>query len=161
MSDLFQDNGAEFSDERKYRYCLWRIWDKSKPLIAFVGLNPSTASESKDDPTIRRVKRFASDWGYGGVYMLNLFPYVTAYPEELERIWVTMDGDNLAWIKKISDKCDKIIFAWGNFPEAQVRGKEIAQMIPNAYALAINRNGSPKHPLYVKADTKPVPYVIV
>ena len=50
----------------------------------FIGLNPSTANEITNDPTIRRVQRFAFDWGYGGVYMMNLFAYITAYPKELE-----------------------------------------------------------------------------
>ena len=67
------ESGAEFSPDRKYRYALWRIWDKSNPLIMFIGLNPSKANELKDDPTIRRVRRFAFDWGYGGVYMINYF----------------------------------------------------------------------------------------
>ena len=57
MQDLFDDNGADFSPDRKHRYSLWRIWDRSKPLVMFIGLNPSTANESDNDPTIRSVCR--------------------------------------------------------------------------------------------------------
>lgn len=152
--DLFNhiDNGATFSEGRKYRYALWRIWDKNKPLIMFIGLNPSTVNEHKDDPTICRVKKFAFDWGYGGVYMMNLFAYVTAYPKELIKCNNPL-GDNDKFLKKISERCDKIIFAWGSFDEAKDRAKKVAEMF-DGYALMINKDGSPRHPLYVKSDVK-------
>ena len=158
--DLFDeiDNGAEFSRCRNYRYALWRIWDKNKPIVMFIGLNPSSANESCDDPTIRRVKRFAFDWGFGGVYMMNLFAYVTPYPEELKKC-VDSLGDNNSWLKKINLKCDKTIFAWGSFNEATERAKEVVEMF-DGYALVINKNGTPRHPLYVKADIEPVPMYV-
>lgn len=85
MTDIFDSisGGAHFSACRKYRYYLWRVWDIQKPIILFIGLNPSTANENMDDNTIRRVKRFAHKWGYGGVYMMNLFAWVTKEPKEL------------------------------------------------------------------------------
>ncbi len=66
--DLFnqENNGAIFSECKKYRYLLWRIWDRSKPLVMFIGLNPSIADGETDDPTIRRCKAFVRSWGYGG-----------------------------------------------------------------------------------------------
>lgn len=161
MSDLFlpqNSSGAEFSDDRKYRYALWRIWSE-KPLIMFVGLNPSTANETSDDPTIRRVKKFAYDWGYGGVFMCNLFGLVTPYPKDLIA-HPNPIGDNNDWLEKISSRCEKIIFAWGGFKEAKTRSQQVIKMFPNAFALHINADGSPKHPLYVRGDIKPVPYVI-
>ena len=57
---LFSD--AFFSKDRLYRYALWRIWDNELPKVLFIGLNPSTADEVKDDPTIRRCIRYALDW---------------------------------------------------------------------------------------------------
>lgn len=156
---LIEDNrsGAIFSECRNYRYALWRIWDESKPLVMFIGLNPSTANEASDDPTIRRVKSMAKTWGYGGVYMMNLFAWVTAYPEELKSC-IDPIGGNIEWLYRISQRCDKVVFAWGNFKEAEQRAKEVATTFPNAYALHVNKNGSPKHPLYVKSDVIPVPY---
>jgi len=159
--DLFNinDNGAIFSDDadREYRYSLWRIWDDNLPMIMFIGLNPSTANEITDDPTIRRVKKFASDWGYGGVYMLNLFAYVTPYPEELSKCNDPV-ADNDLHLKLFGEICDEIIFAWGSFDEAKERAKKVIQMFPKAKALIINKDGTPRHPLYVKGDTIPVPY---
>lgn len=48
------EKGAQFSDCRMYRYALWRVWAQGDGCITFIGLNPSTADENKDDPTIRR-----------------------------------------------------------------------------------------------------------
>jgi hypothetical protein len=149
--------GAEFSDCRNYRYVLWRIWDVSKPKVMFIGLNPSTANEVSDDPTIRRVKSMAKGWGFGGVYMANLFSFVTAYPDELLKCPDPVNGNDL-WLYKIAAQCNEVVFAWGSFKEAQERAKKVIAMFPNAKALHINKNGSPKHPLYIKGDTIPVLY---
>lgn len=158
MSDLFQSSGAEFSKDRKYRYVLWRIWD-NRPKVLFIALNPSTANENSDDATIRRIKKFAFDWGYGGVYMMNLFGLVTPYPQELIK-HADPIGDNNGWLEKIAPKCEKVIFAWGAFKEAKERSDQVIKMFPDAYALVINSDGSPRHPLYVKGDVKPVPYSV-
>lgn len=158
IKELFDSNGAEFSKCGKYRFALWRIWDEEKPLIMFVGLNPSTANESTDDPTIRRVKRFAYDWGAGGVFMLNCFPYISTDPSALRDFGNTVENDY--WLRTISEKCERIIFAWGSFDVVRELGRdtELKIMFPHAEALIINSNGSPRHPLYVKADIEPMRY---
>lgn len=74
---------AELSKCRTYRYALWRTWDESKPFAMFVGLNPSTADELEDDPTIRRCINFSKLWGYGGLCMVNLFAYRATDPTAL------------------------------------------------------------------------------
>lgn len=155
MANLFDSNGALFSPDRKYRYALFRMWDLKKPLIMFIGLNPSTANEVDNDPTIRRVIRFAQDWDYGGVYMMNLFGLVTPYPEDLKTCADPV-GENDKWLEKAYDKCEDVVFAWGSFPEAAERAKKVMQMFPNAKALIINKDGAPRHPLYVPANTVPV-----
>lgn len=152
-----QDNGASFSEDRKYRYALWRIWNRSKPFVMFIGLNPSTANESTDDATIRRVKTIAANLGYGGVYMMNCFAYISTDPKGL----IThTDKDNDAFLKTVSTQTQDTIFAWGNFEvvKSTKRDKELKSMLPNAKALHINKNGSPKHPLYCKSDIQPVPF---
>lgn len=149
--DLFDNNGAIFSDDRKYRYALWRIWDPSKPLVMFIGLNPSTANEAKSDPTITRVKSFARHWGYGGVYMMNLFAIVSSKPAILISDPDPL-GENDIWIDQVAAKCDMVVFAWGAFRAAKTRSKAIIEMFPTAKALTINADGSPKHPLYVPGN---------
>jgi hypothetical protein len=161
--NLFEDNGATFSDDRKYRYALWRIWDKEKPLVMFIGLNPSTANENDNDPTIRRVISMAKSWGYGGVYMMNCFPLVSTNPAYLNEFYESPfhdveDIENMRWLLEVGRKCKEVIFAWGNFKEAEERGKSLTKYFKKAKALVINKNGSPRHPLYVKGDVVPVNY---
>ena len=74
-----------FSSCRTYRYVLWRELDAANPRYAlFIGLNPSTADEVADDPTIRRCKDFARRWGYGAVCVANLFAYRATKPAKLK-----------------------------------------------------------------------------
>ena len=78
------EKGARFSESRTHRYALWRIWEKGAPMVMFVGLNPSTADETQDDPTIRRCIDFAKRWGYGGLYMLNIFAFRATNPKDMK-----------------------------------------------------------------------------
>lgn len=162
MKDLFGEeirqpmiSGAEFSADRKYRYALWRVWDNSKPLIMFIGLNPSTANEIDPDRTITRVKTFAEDWGYGGFYMMNLFGIVSSKPEILLTDPDPL-GDNDQWLEKIAIKCERIVFAWGVFKQARTRAEKVKKRFPGAYCLKKTKEGHPWHPLYVAAATKPI-----
>lgn len=150
---LFNDAGAEFSKCRNYRYVLWRRWNTELPMLSIIGLNPSTANEISDDPTIKRVCAIAKNNGFGGIYMLNLFAWVTAYPDELLKCPDPV-ADNDRWLRKVADLSAEVVFAWGNFKEAQDRAKQVTSMFQNAKALHINKNGSPKHPLYCRADSK-------
>lgn len=149
-------SGANFSDCRKYRYALWRHWDESLPPVMFIGLNPSTANETKNDATIRRVAGMAKEWGYGGVCMLNCFPFISTNPDDLKDFGNTIENDN--YIKHYAQICNEIIFAWGAFPIVKESGRvnELKKMFPNAKALVINKDGSPRHPLYVPKNTTPV-----
>jgi hypothetical protein len=161
----YESKGAEFGIERKYRFSLWRIWNQPAGLVMFIGLNPSTADESQNDRTIQRVEGIVRHWGYGGFYMMNLFPLVSPYPERLKEFLETPfhdieDRENDFWIEKISARCCMTVFAWGNFKEAKERAKILEGMFPDAHALYINKNGSPKHPLYCPKITLPVKYKV-
>lgn len=153
------NSGADFSYDRKYRYSLWRIWDDTKPLVMFIGLNPSTANASTDDPTIRSVCRIAKNNGFGGVYMMNCWAYVSTDPDllminEMSERW------NNDILTVTAAKCKDVVFAWGNFSIVAKTGraKELKEMFPYAKALHINKNGSPKHPLYCKSDIQLKPF---
>ncbi len=155
--EIPEDKGAVFSEDRKYRYALWRIWDPTKPLVMFIGVNPSTANEVKTDATITRVRNFASDWGYGGFYMMNLFGIVSKYPEVL----VTDPnpvGDNNGWLEKIAARCSTVIFAWGAFKQAKERCKDVIAMFPDACCLKHNKDGSPMHPLMALGSLTPIKF---
>lgn len=151
------DRGAEFSPCRKYRYALWRIWDANKPMAMFIGLNPSTANEETDDRTIERVTAIVKGWGYGGFYMMNLFAIISKKPSVLKTDPNPL-GDNDGWIERIALKCERTVFAWGDFKVARERAQKVIPLFPNAVALHINKNGTPKHPLFCRANTIPVQF---
>lgn len=155
---LLNENGAAFSDCRNFRYALWRIWDSTKPLVMFIGLNPSTANEENNDPTVRRVISFANRLGYGGVYMMNCFAFVSTDPNLLKIMCNNQINDE--WLLKTAGICSEIIFSWGAFDIVKETGrdKELITYFPNAKALIINKDGSPRHPLYVPTKTIPVKY---
>jgi hypothetical protein len=70
--DFFnQTMGAGFSPCRRWRYTLWRIWDDTRPYCAFIGLNPSTATETVNDPTVSRCINYARDWKCGGMCSIS------------------------------------------------------------------------------------------
>ena len=152
------DSGADFSPCRKYRYTLWRVWDESKPLVMFLGLNPSTADEIKNDPTVTRCINYAKSWNYGGMYMMNIFAFRTTYPIELKKALEPIGKENNYWIEKISKNVDKCIGAWGNDGLFLNRSDYIKQNVNNLYCLKINHSGEPSHPLYLKSTLKPIKY---
>jgi hypothetical protein len=149
--------GAHFSEDRNYRYALWRIWNPDKPLVMFIGLNPSTANERTNDPTIKRVMKLAGGWGYGGFYMMNLFAIVSSDPAVLVNHPDPL-GENDYWLEKIAIECETIVFAWGAFKEARARAEVVAKMFAGALCLRKTKDGHPWHPLYIPANTKPSPF---
>lgn len=164
MRTIFNDHnlisGAEFSECRKYRYALWRKWDNNKPMVMFIGLNPSIASESQNDPTVKKVAMISKNNGFGGFYMMNCFPYISTNPNDLKVYGNIAYNDH--WLYQAERECKEVVFAWGNFKIVKDIGRdiELTAMFPNAKALHINKNGSPKHPLYCKSNTLFIPFSI-
>lgn len=150
--------GAIFSPCKKYRYALWRKWDIKKPMVMFIGLNPSSANEINDDPTIKRVVSIAKNLGAGGIYMLNLFAIVSRYPNVLTTCEDPIK-DNDKYLQRYGEVCPTVIFAWGAFKQAKDRAKQVIEMFPDAMALHINNDGSPKHPLYCKSEIKLIKFI--
>ena len=154
------DSGADFDQTGKYRYKLWRIWNKDEPTILFIMLNPSTANAETDDPTIRRCLNFAKSWGYGGIEVVNLFALVSSDPEKLLTTPNSIGENNGQVILQASGRSKKIIVAWGAFREAIARGKEVIRLLDkfDIYCLGRTKSGHPKHPLYLRSDVNPVIY---
>lgn len=158
MKINFTESSAVFSPCRKYRYTLKRVWDKSKPMVMFIGLNPSTANETKSDNTVTRCVNFAASWGFGGMYMMNLFAYVSTNPDELITSGEPIDENNF-YLYQIAAECQTIIFAWGaSFKQHQNRMNKVKKMFPGAYCIKISKTGEPCHPLYMNSKLKPIPY---
>lgn len=157
---LFETRYTEFSPDRIYRNLLAIVWDSTLPMAAFIGLNPSIADEFRDDPTIRREKNFAVDWGCGGLLKLNLFAYCATFPEFMLRHPDPVGPVNT--IEYISDLLSGAngpkIAAWGKHGKHLGRGAEVLRAIPGLQYLRLNNDGSPAHPLYLPGHLKPVPF---
>lgn len=160
--------GATFSPCRRWRWALWRRWDPARPMVAFLGLNPSTADERLDDPTIRRCRGFAKDWGAGSFAMLNLYGWRSTDPDPMFRMIddpaaedpVGLDND--AQIRWWGSQAERVIAAWGAFPQALDRGlKVVADLEAQGTRVEVlewlaHRN--PRHPLYARKDLVPQPW---
>jgi hypothetical protein len=165
------ERGALLSDDRCYRYVLWRRWSAEPPAL-FIGLNPSTADENTDDPTIRRCIRFARDWGHGGLLMANLYARRSTDPRGLKAslpIGEIVSRDNhgnvAVWrndmvISALAHRSAVTVAAWGAWegPVAR-RAIDVAQkLVGGVHCLGTTKDGHPRHPLYVRADTRPIPW---
>lgn len=150
---------AVYSPCETYRYLLERTWDAGKPGIAYVMLNPSTASELANDPTIERCERRARAMGFGGFRVVNLFAYRATRPEDLRRAEAPEGPDNAAILAAACDGADMILAAWGVHGAFRDAGP---RMVAQARAkglclhhLGLTKAGHPRHPLYVPYATRP------
>lgn len=162
MTDM--GRSAELSDCGKYRFQLARCWRPEIKQLGWIMLNPSTADALADDPTIRRCMTFARDWGFGGIMVVNLFNLRATNPDELSGPDVDPWGCK-DWEKHydaVFAKCARVMAAWGSHRLVDATGehnrlKRIALGQGRfLHCLAVNADGHPRHPLYVKADTQPM-----
>lgn len=162
-NDTFK--GAYFSPDRVYRYTLWRnwwLWDR-EPLkfVAFIGLNPSTADETQNDPTVTRCINYARHWGFDGMVMLNIFGYRATDPREMKKHPEPIGEENNLIIIEICIIASMVVCCWGNHGAHNNRADKVLQFlgnknIKNVYHLGLTKQGQPKHPLYLRADLEPV-----
>jgi len=147
---------AILSKNRLYRYVLSRQWDLNKGTCLFIGLNPSTADENEDDPTLRRCVNFAKEWGYGKYVMLNLFAYRSTDPSELKRQAKPIGYKNNFHIKEQCNKAELIVIAWGNHGSLLERDKQVLKLLKNypIYCFKVTKQGQPAHPLYQPKTAK-------
>lgn len=157
---MIAKSGAAFSENQAYRYALWRLWDEARPLILFVGLNPSTADEKSDDPTLRRCVRFAQQWGYGGLLVGNLFAWRATNPRELMRASDPIGAENDDWLIWLGRTAGTTLLCWGNHGTHQARYQNVLSLLPSpCYHLGFTNQEQPRHPLYVPASTHPQLYI--
>tara|TARA_Y100000589_G_scaffold173269_2_gene164498 strand:- start:1033 stop:1494 length:462 start_codon:yes stop_codon:yes gene_type:complete len=151
-------SSALFSECRTYRYALWRIWDESLDSVLFIGLNPSKADESYNDPTIRRCINFTKKWGYGGLCMANLFAYRATEPKTMMIADDPIGPVNDQILFDLVSKAKIVVAAWGNHGSFMGRSVQISRSILNLRCLRINKSGEPAHPLYLNESTRLITY---
>jgi hypothetical protein len=152
------EKSADFSPDRIYRYALWRVWAAAKGFPMFIGLNPSTADETQDDPTVRRCIAYAKDWGYSGLCMTNIFAFRATDPKEMLAAKDPVGPDNDQWLTKLANQAAIKIAAWGTKGSHNKRDKIIRELIPDLNYLKLTKDGSPSHPLYLSKDLVPIPW---
>lgn len=143
---------AVISADGKYRYSLVREWDKEKPKVLFIGLNPSTADEKSDDPTICRCINFAKKWGYGGILMGNLFAIRSTDLSVIYKDPDPVGSENDAHLLEMVKEAKLVVAAWGNHGAYLERSTQIRKLIPGMKCLVKNVTGEPRHPLYISYD---------
>lgn len=143
---------AFFSPCRQYRYRLDRIWNRNLPIAMCIGLNPSTADQHEDDPTIESIIRILTHNGYGALLMCNVFAIISPNPEDI-RSCPDPVKDNDKWLVEAVEYSHAQILCYGNFKQVNYRLPFIKSIIKNPMCLGHNKNGSPVHPLYKKSTT--------
>jgi hypothetical protein len=149
-----------FSRCRTYRYVLWRQWDSRNPSYAmFVGLNPSTADEVTDDPTLRRCVGYAKRWGYGALCMTNLFAYRASEPAKMKAHPAPIGPDNDRWLAALVQKASLVVAAWGVEGVHRQRDQAVKRLLEDGLTcLHLTKDGHPGHPLYLKKTLTPIPF---
>lgn len=154
---------AILSECETYRYDLTRRWDDDRLTLGWVMLNPSTADEHDDDPTIRRCIGFAKKWGYGSIKVANLYALRSTAPANL---WTHPDPvgpDNDRYLAHIVFDCPLTVLAWGAHATRPARVSHVVRNLADAageadHQLAVlgwSKQHAPRHPLYMRGDTSP------
>jgi hypothetical protein len=150
---------AVYSDCEAYRYDLTRIWDASGPKALFVMLNPSTATEYQNDPTVERCERRARTLGYGSFRVANIFAYRATDPKVMRAIADPVGPANDEAIANGAVWADRIICAWGSHGAHLTRGAAVETLLRGIakplWHLGLTQAGQPKHPLYIGYDRQP------
>ncbi|MBE3065409.1 MAG: DUF1643 domain-containing protein [Spirochaetes bacterium] len=148
------NSGAVLSGDGKYRYSLTRRWGHGS-LMVWCMLNPSTADENQDDPTIRRCMRFALREGYDGIHVVNLMSYRATNPMAAIIAADPFGPENDRYQIEAAALGD-VVCAWGALASraAIVRSVENFRSVgARLLCLGTTRGGQPRHPLYLRADT--------
>lgn len=169
MTDLFMRRSAEISACGRYRYSLEREWDKWRSPLSVCMLNPSTADGLGDDPTLLALIHFARLWGYGGLYVVNLFAWRSSSPADMMAAADPVGPRNveaigLAMLQAAVGR-SPMLAAWGNGGSYRNASAELIRRANDfsidLMCLGTTQDGSPKHPLargkhFIPRDQQPI-----
>ena len=153
---------AIYSPCARYRYALTRVWDQRGGKIAFVMLNPSTATEVQNDPTVERCERRARALGYGAFRVTNIFAWRDTDPKAMRTVADPVGPENDAAIAGAAHWADTVIAAWGAHGEHLDRGRAVESLLRATgqplFHLGLTKAGHPRHPLYIRYSVQPSPW---
>jgi hypothetical protein len=160
MAIVASPSGALFSTCRRWRYLLWRQWDKTLPVANFLMLNPSTADEVQLDPSCTRARVYAERWGYGALIVTNLFGWRATDPQDMKAAPEPVGRGNDRAILRAAREAAIVVCAWGNHGAHLGRSSSVTAMLAAAgvrtHVLRMNSGGEPAHPLYLPGSLKPI-----
>lgn len=153
---------ALYSPCERYRYSLTRIWQADGRRALFVMLNPSTATEIQNDPTVERCERRARALGFGAFRVCNIFAWRATDPKEMRAQPDPTGPGNDAAIAEGCAWADAVICAWGTHGAHLGRGAQVEDLVRAQTAtplhLGLSKAGDPKHPLYIAYAQQPAPW---
>lgn len=156
---------AIYSDCERYRYSLTRTWDANAQKALFVMLNPSTATEVQNDPTVERCERRARALGFGAFQVVNIFAWRDTDPRAMRAAADPVGPANDAAILSGAGWADRVIAAWGTHGAHLARGPAVERLLRGAghelFHLGLSKDGHPKHPLYIAYSRQPEPWAAV
>lgn len=153
---------AIISECGTYRYRLGRRWGEGRALV-FVMLNPSTADDKDDDPTIRRCVHFTEAHGYRALEVVNLFAFRATKPAELKKAGYPIGPENDTHIRQAIHEGSTlgVCCAWGSNATRLSRPTQVLSIIRQLgrmpFALAFDQHGTPRHPLMLRNDCRMTP----
>lgn len=153
---------AVFSKCHQYRYMLLRKLSEGDKTCMFLMLNPSTADQSKNDPTVERCERYARRWGYDNLVVCNLFALRSTDPKKLYAHPDPVGPNNDKYILEQAKKAQLIICAWGVHGSFKERAFDVLLLLNKLplRCLGTTKDGHPRHPLYMRSDAEPKPWNI-
>jgi hypothetical protein len=150
------ESTAVFSADRRYRYSLTRDtspYMAPRAAVLFVMLNPSTADEIANDPTVTRCLARACKWNFRRLIVCNIFALRSTDPRALDDVDDPIGPQNDAAILSAASAAELVVCAWGSDRAVGTRGRRVLELIRSAgarpHALRVNKNGEPAHPLYL------------
>ncbi|MGP9788393.1 DUF1643 domain-containing protein [Roseinatronobacter sp. NSM] len=150
---------AVYSRCEAFRYVLTREWDASAGRVLFVMLNPSTATEVQNDPTVERCERRARALGFGAFRVCNIFAFRATDPRVMRAAPDPVGPLNNAAIAQSAPWADQIICAWGTHGAHMDRGAQVETLLRatgrDLWHLGLSKAGHPKHPLYIGYTVQP------
>ncbi|WP_172300438.1 DUF1643 domain-containing protein [Pseudoruegeria sp. HB172150] len=150
---------AVYSDCEQFRYLLTRTWDPAGRKALFVMLNPSTATEIQNDPTVERCERRARALGFGAFRVTNIFAYRATDPKVMRAAPDPVGPANDRAIAESAPWADQIVCAWGSHGAHLDRGHRVEALLRDTnlplYHLGLTKAGQPKHPLYIGYSVQP------
>ncbi|MCP3970131.1 MAG: DUF1643 domain-containing protein [Rhodobacteraceae bacterium] len=154
---------AVYSDCERYRYLLTRTWDTAGQKALFIMLNPSTATELQNDPTVERCERRARALGFGAFRVTNIFAWRNTDPRAMRAATDPVGPENDAAILDSCPWADRIICAWGTHGAHLDRGPAVETLLRRntdqpLHHLGLTKAGHPRHPLYIGYAVQPVPW---